>query len=171
MTSEVHAKIEDAMCQEELWDEGIKTSLAHEQGVSRQGRLLHYDGCVYVPCKASLQGEIIAQCHDHVLAGHPGIAKTMELVLREYWWPKMKKTVDAYVKRCEVCQRTKSSTQAKAVPLNLNAILDGPWTHISVDMVTGLPNLNGHDALLMIVNQFSKAIIPVACNVELSAEG
>ncbi len=29
-TSEVHGKIEDATCQEELWDEGIKTSLAHE---------------------------------------------------------------------------------------------------------------------------------------------
>ncbi len=64
----------------------------------------------------------------------------------------MKKTVNAYVKGCEVCQRTKSSTQAKAAPLNLNAVPKGPWTHISVDMVTGLPELNRHNALLMIVN-------------------
>ncbi len=95
----------------------------------------------------------------------------MELVLREYWWPKMKKTVDTYIKGCEACQCTKSSMQAKAAPLNPNTIPEGPWTHISVDMVTRLPNSNGHDALLMIVNRFSKAIIPVACNVELSAEG
>ncbi len=61
--------------------------------------------------------------------------------------------------------------QAKAAPLNLNAIPEGPWTHISVDMITGLPKSNGHDTLLMVVNQFSKAIIPVACNVKLSAEG
>ncbi len=83
----------------------------------------------------------------------------------------MKKTVEAYVKGCEVCQRTKSSMQPKAAPLNPNAVPEGPWTHISVDMVTGLPTSNGCDALLMIVDRFSKAIIPVACNVELSAEG
>ncbi len=94
-----------------------------------------------------------------------------ELVLREYWWPKMKKTVDTYVKGCEVCQQMKSSTQPKAAPLNPNAIPDGPWTHISVDMVTGLSISNGCDALLMIVDRFSKAIIPVACSTELSAEG
>ncbi len=29
-TSEIHTKIKDATQQEELWDEGIKTSLAHE---------------------------------------------------------------------------------------------------------------------------------------------
>ncbi len=38
-------------------------------------------------------------------------------------------------------------------------------------MVTGLPDSHGHNAILMIVDRFSKAIIPVACNVELSAEG
>ncbi len=83
----------------------------------------------------------------------------------------MKKTVEAYIKGCEVCQCTKSSTQPKAAPLNPNAVPEGPWTHISVDMVTGLPTSNGCNALLMIVDRFSKAIIPVACNIKLSAEG
>ncbi len=170
-TNEVHMKVEEATRQEELWDEGIKTSLAHERGVSREGGLLKYDGHVYVPCNHALQGKIIAQFHDHVSAGHPGIEKTKELVLREYWWPKMKKAVKAYVKGCEVCQRTKSSTQPKAAPLNPNAIPEGPWTHISVDMVTGLPTSNGCDALLVIVDRFSKAIIPIACNIKLSAKG
>lgn len=94
-----------------------------------------------------------------------------ELVLRKYWWPKMKKDVEAYVKGCKVCQHTKSSTQAKAALLHPNEVPTEPWTHISVDMITGLPESNGYDAILMIVNQFSKAIIPVACNTELSAEG
>lgn len=64
----------------------------------------------------------------------------------------------------------KSSTQAKAAPLHPNEVPVRPWTHTLVDMITGLPDSNGHDALLMIVNQFSKAIIPVTCNIELSAE-
>ncbi len=170
-TNEVHTKVEEATQLEELWDKGIKTSLAHERGVSHEGGLLKYDGHIYVPRNHSLRGEIIAQFHDHVLAGHLDIEKTKELVLREYWWPKMKKAVEAYIKGCEVCQRTKSSMQPKATPLNPNTVPDGPWTHIFVDMVTGLPMSNGCDALLVIVDRFSKAIIPVACNIELSAEG
>ncbi len=83
----------------------------------------------------------------------------------------MKKTVDAYIKGCEVCQHMKMSTQDKAVPLHPNVIPIGPWTHISVDMITRLPKSNGYDALLVIVNRFSEAIIPIACNIELSAEG
>ncbi len=83
----------------------------------------------------------------------------------------MKKIVETYIKGCEVCQQMKTSTQPKAVPLHPNAIPMGPWTHISVDMITGVPRSNRHDALLIIVNRFSKAIIPVACNIELSAEG
>ncbi len=38
-------------------------------------------------------------------------------------------------------------------------------------MVTGLPICNGYDTILMIVNRFSKEIIPIACSTELSLEG
>jgi transposase InsO family protein len=38
-------------------------------------------------------------------------------------------------------------------------------------LITGLPESKGYDALLIVVDQFSKAIIPIACNVELSAKG
>ncbi len=170
-TDSVHRQIEEITRQEELWDVGIATSLAHDRGISRKEGMLYYDGRVYVPWKTSLRGEIISRSHDHITASHPGIEKTKELILREFWWPKIKKDVKAYVKGCETCQRTKSSTQAKAAPLHLNAVLEGPWTHISIDMVTGLPDSHGHDTILMIINRFSKAIIQVTCNVELSAEG
>ncbi len=38
-------------------------------------------------------------------------------------------------------------------------------------MVTGLPMCNSYDAILMIVDRFSKEIIPIACSTELSSEG
>lgn len=76
-----------------------------------------------------------------------------------------------YVKGCEACQRAKSSNQVKATPLHPNEIPVEPWSHISVDMVTGLPESQGYDTLLIVVDRFSKAIIPIPCNVELSAEG
>ncbi len=83
----------------------------------------------------------------------------------------MKKDIEAYIHTCEVYQRTKSSTQAKAAPLHPYAIPSRPWTHISIDMVTGLPMCKGYNAILMIVDRFSKEIIPIACSTELSLEG
>ncbi len=38
-------------------------------------------------------------------------------------------------------------------------------------MVTGLPKCNGQDAILMIVDRFSKEIISITCTTELSSEG
>ncbi len=83
----------------------------------------------------------------------------------------MKKDIEVYVQACKTYQRAKSSNQAKAAPLHPNEIPSRPWTHISVDMVMGLPKSNGHDAILIIVDRFSKEIIPVACSTELSSEG
>ncbi len=83
----------------------------------------------------------------------------------------MKKDIENYIHACKMCQRTKSSTQAKAAPLHPNAIPSRPWTHISINMVTGLPMCKGYDAILMIINRFSKEIIPITCSTELSPEG
>ncbi len=83
----------------------------------------------------------------------------------------MKRDIENYICACETCQRTKSNTQAKVAPLHPNAIPSRPWTHISVNMVTGLPMCKGYDTIIIIVDQFSKEIIPIACSTELSSEG
>ncbi len=83
----------------------------------------------------------------------------------------MKKDVEAYVHACKTCQQTKSSTQAKAAPLHPNTILSRPWTHISIDMITSLPICNGYNTIIMIVDRFSKEIIPIMCSTELPSEG
>ncbi len=38
-------------------------------------------------------------------------------------------------------------------------------------MITGLPESNGYDMIIMIVDRFSKEIILVACSTELLSEG
>ncbi len=168
---ETHQSVKTATRNVHLWDNTIAGSLNHDHGMKMDDGLIWYDSRIYVPRDHALRGEIIAQSHDHITAGHPGIEKTKELVLREFWWPKMKKDIEAYVCACETCQQTKSSSQAKAAPLHSNKIWSRPWTHISVDMVTCLPKSNGYDAILVIVDCFSKEIIPVVCSMELTSEG
>ncbi|SJL03594.1 uncharacterized protein ARMOST_06951 [Armillaria ostoyae] len=97
MTNETQEKVRTVTRQKELWDKGIAASLEHERGISEKNGILYYDNHVYIPHHTPLRGEIITQSHDHITAGHPGIAKTRELILQEYWWPKMKKDVETYI--------------------------------------------------------------------------
>ncbi len=171
MLEEAHEKIKSATCDHLLWDQNIHGSVNHDQGIMLKEGLFYYNERIYVLWDHALQGEIIACSHDHIMAGHPGIKKTKELVLQEYWWPKMKEDIETYLQACETCQWTKSSMQAKAALLHPNTIPSQPWTHILVDMITSLPDCQGYDAIIMIVDCFSKEIIPIPCSTELSSEG
>ncbi|SJL01309.1 uncharacterized protein ARMOST_04629 [Armillaria ostoyae] len=170
-TDETHEHIKSATRNPQKWDQGIANSLNHEKGIQEKDSLLYYDKRIYIPQDSAVRGKVISHCHDHITAGHPGIKKTKELILRDYWWPKLKKDVETYVQGCKTCVRTKASTQARRAPLHPNEIPSEPWTHISVDMITGLILCKGFDAILVIVDCFSKAIIPIACKTTLSSEG
>lgn len=128
-------------------------------------------GKIVIPADKALRGHVIAAHHDSVSAGHPGQAKTQELVYRSYWWPSIKKDVKAYVKGCTVCQRSKIHHQPKAAPLHPNPIPEHNWEYISVDMITHLPKSEGHNAILVIVGMKSKDYLAIPTTEELNSEG
>ena len=77
---------------------------------TEQGLLL-YRGRVYVPKDDALRAEIVRIHHDLPPAGHPGQAKTVELVTRNYWWPGMTKFIKDYVETCDTCCRGRQENQ------------------------------------------------------------
>ena len=44
-----------------------------------------------------------------VIASHPGRVKTLDLVSRTYWWPRISKDVDEYIRAYELCVCIKAS--------------------------------------------------------------
>lgn len=87
----------------------------------------------YVPCKKGLIGEAVIQvvvpksfremvmkvAHGGV-AGHLGVNKTYDRVLRQFYWPCLKKDISAFIKTCHTCQLTGKLNQTlKPVPLCL----------------------------------------------------
>ncbi len=52
----------------------------------------------------ALRKGVIHLIHDADTAGHPGIAKTLALLNRNYWWPGIKNFATEYVKGCALCQ-------------------------------------------------------------------
>jgi hypothetical protein len=59
-----------------------------------------------------LQEAIIRQHHNDPVHGHPGVARTIEQIQRNYQFPGIKDKVASYIKKCADCQRNKHSTHA-----------------------------------------------------------
>ena len=148
----------------------IRSTKVYDEDWTQEQGLHLFKGWVYVPKDDHLRTRVIREHHDSTTAGHPGRDKTLELITRNYWWPSLRSDVITYVKSCELCQRTKSFPAKPSGLLQPNAIPTGPWEDISADLITGLPDSHGHDAILMVVDRFTKMIHAISTNAELTSE-
>ena len=57
--------------------------------------------------------QLVSYAHDHPMGGHFGAEKTLQKILSYYWWPKMGKYIEQYVKSCETCQKMKNPTKSE----------------------------------------------------------
>jgi hypothetical protein len=65
--------------------------------------LLYKGKALYIPSDSAVCSQVMRIHHDDALAGHFGRAKTLELISRKYYWIRMRKDVEQYVKSCIVC--------------------------------------------------------------------
>jgi hypothetical protein len=70
----------------------------------RDDNRLTYRNRIYVPNHEPLRLRLLQDHHDVPAAGHPGRAKTLELLTRTYYWKNMRQDVDRYVRNCHTCQ-------------------------------------------------------------------
>ena len=129
------------------------------------------EGKVYVLKNEELRAEVIQLHHDIPAAGHGERWKTVELVTRNYWWPRVTRDVGKYVEGCDLCQRMKNRTEEPAGKLKLSKVPKRPWSHLTVDFITKLPVVAGKDAVLVVCDRLSKMTHFVATTKGTSAEG
>lgn len=113
-------------------------------------------GCLFVP--QELRGEVIHWAHTSKFSGHPGIQRTLAVLSRRFWWTGMRKDVEEYIAACTVCATCKSPKSSPAGLLQPLDIPTRPWSHISIDFVTGLPASQGKTTILTVVDRFSKMV-------------
>jgi hypothetical protein len=118
--------------------------------------LLLHRGKVYVPQKEEIKRSILKLYHDSMLAGHPGRAQTLELVGRGYYWPSMKMFINQYIDQCLDCQQNKNQHTRLHGKLQPLPIPESPWKFISYDYIPDLPKSNGFNAILVVVDRFTK---------------
>ena len=133
------------------------------------GFLLH-DGLTYVPATERLKVEILNLCHDAKTAGHLGIEKTLELVLRNYYWPGIRAFVKRYCRTCDTCARNKSSRHAPYGHLHPLPIPEGVWDSVSMDYIVELPESEGHNAIYVCVDRLTKMAHFIPTTTRVTAE-
>ena len=131
---------------------------------------------VCVPNSATLRMRILQDYHDSPSAGHPGYHRTLTAIASHFWWPRMTRTVRAYVSSCATCQRTKPSTQPPLGLLRPHAVPTRPWSHMSMDLITDLPPSIGpdgitYDSIATFVCMLTKQAFFVRTHKTVTAQG
>ncbi|GJP60934.1 hypothetical protein CLOP_g18151, partial [Closterium sp. NIES-67] len=112
---------------------------------------------LHVPNYPPLRQLLLEEYHDVLYAGHFGSNKTRTGIAKHYYWPHLVVDVPKFVTSCDTCQRMKSSKQKKARLLQPLPVPEQPWQVVSLDFITGLPpTTSSHDAILVIIDKFSK---------------
>ena len=126
---------------------------------------------IYVPKDVKIRSEIIQLHHNMPVVGYGGQWKTVELVMRNYWWPGVTRDIGRYIKGCNLCQRIKNRTEEVVGKLKLSEILEKLWTHLTVDFITKLLVVAKKDAILVVCDRLSKITHFVATTEGTSVEG
>ncbi|XP_027128228.1 uncharacterized protein LOC109142602 [Larimichthys crocea] len=97
--------------------------------------------------------DILHLAHDHCLAGHMGVRKTLDRVMRHFFWPGVKNDVAQHCKTCHVCQIVgKPNQKIPPAPLHPIPAIGEPFEHILIDCVGPLPRTkSGNQYLLTIM--------------------
>jgi putative transposase len=91
-----------------------------------------YDGKIVVP-KEKVE-EILKMNHDHMLAGHLGVAKSLARIKCQYLWPGLGNDVKTHVSNCITCAKRKAYGSIKA-PLKPLPPVTKVWEQIAMNVV------------------------------------
>src|SRR5712691_5667973 len=76
----------------------IKTWKEKEKSIECRNGIWKKGSATIVTRSEEIGRDLLEWYHDTPTAGHPGIARTGKVLIREYWWPDIKKYVLKYVK-------------------------------------------------------------------------
>ncbi len=82
----------------------------------------------------------------------------------------MKTWIAKYVSGCAICQQNKNLTHQSRIPLYHITTLEDtlPFQQVTMDLIMGLPNVKGKDAILTIVDHgCSRAAVFLPCSITI----
>ncbi len=108
------------------------------------------------------------------MAGHLGCDETIRKAMEILPWTGMHQWIADYIKGCTICQQNKILTHWPRIPLYWITTKEGtlPFQQIVMDLITGLLQHHGHNAILTIVDHgCSHAAIFLPCSDTITRPG
>jgi hypothetical protein len=136
---------------------------------SDDGLLLKDGNRIFVPSDDGIRQSIMKEYHDTPVSGHVGIQKVCEMLSRKWYWPKMGKDVEEYIRSCPQCQQNKPSNQKPIGLLQPLPIPERRWQQVTMDLITQLPkSKKNNDAIVVFVDKLSKMVhyAPTTTNID-----
>ena len=100
-------------------------------------------------------------------SAHGGYAKTYNRTASTYYWPRMSRDIKRYVSTCDICQKVKPRHHAPLGLLQPIPIPSRPFEVVTMDFVPELPESEGFNNILVIVDKLTKyaIFIPTTVNI------
>ena len=136
----------------------IQDDPSHYHDYSLRDEFILQKGRIWLPRDLQAISTILNEFHNTPTGGHIGIAKTLAHVGEHFVRSSMKQDVYLFISTCLVCQQTKIDHRRSPGLLCPLPIPTRPWEDLSLDFIIGLPSSQGHTAVLVVVDRFSKGI-------------
>src|SRR5664279_2095115 len=86
-----------------------------------------------------IRRQLLYICHDIPASGHLGIRKSLDRLIRHFWWGSVQSDVREYVRTCHECQCVGKGSKKVIAPLYSMPIVSEPWSVCAIDIVGPLP--------------------------------
>ena len=94
--------------------------------------------------------------HDSYIGGHAGIQNTYRRLETNFYWYGMKAMVKQAVEECNVCRQANMERVAYLGLLQPLSVPGGTWEAITMDFIEGLPSSEARNAIMVVVDKFTK---------------
>src|SRR5664279_2012734 len=86
-----------------------------------------------------IRRQLLYICHDIPASGHLGIRKSLDRLMRHFWWGTVQRDVLEYVRTCHECQCVGKGSKKVIAPLHSMPIVTELWSVCAIDIVGPLP--------------------------------
>ena len=103
-----------------------------------------------------LRKDILSELHNSPTAGHLGQKKTRGKLLSRYYWFGMKREVESWCRKCELCARRKAPSPHARAQMKVVKIGE-PMQRVAMDVLGPLPETyNGNKYIVVIADYFTR---------------
>ena len=132
---------------------------------------LYFKHRLYIPEPA--HHNLVKTLHNSPAGGHEGFFRTLHRMQKDYWWPGMSTFLRKFISGCADCQVAKVNTHPTIPGLSPLAVKHPlPFSSISVDLISGLPDSHRYDSVMVVVDHgLTKGVIYCPCTKNIDSEG